>query len=98
MIDEVDFVFRRLPPLFRTPGPQERVDAVEPELDHAVEVSAARVSRNVDRPALHQTLHAGDLRTDGSVNVAPISEELVRREIANVERVRGEVRRAGWFN
>ena len=23
---------------------------------------------------------------------------LVRREIANVERVRGEVRRAGWFN
>ena len=23
---------------------------------------------------------------------------LVKREIANVERVRGEVRRAGWFN
>lgn len=23
---------------------------------------------------------------------------LTRREIANVERVRGEVRRAGWFN
>jgi len=23
---------------------------------------------------------------------------LIRREIANVERVRGEVRRAGWFN
>ena len=23
---------------------------------------------------------------------------LVKREIANIERVRGEVRRAGWFN
>jgi hypothetical protein len=27
-----------------------------------------------------------------------LETHLVRREIENIERVRGEVRRAGWFN
>ena len=27
-----------------------------------------------------------------------VETHLIKREMANVERVRGEVRRAGWFN
>src|SRR5262249_10196236 len=75
-IDERRLVEASCGPLGTRARCQQRRHVVEPELDDAIEIRRARITRDTNRARLHESTYAWDARADRSVHVAPVAVEL----------------------